>query len=400
MASLADYFATRTFEIRWPRELVAAELDRLLMLADARQPVTNARRTESDWQQQCEHFIREVFTSAVAQQEWELAQRPRQWRDDPWATTVDSRTKEPDSEQLDAKSWLSELRRHVEVLPLRQARRPYWSERHNQQPGPDTLTLSGVARRFGELVLELTRLGYLAWAFGEFCVDGDWDGELGAEPAGEVHRLLGRGALWPVAELCADYTLDDLCDVVEFLADYVRRPMTSRPHNYGGCGLHFDAFDPVQGLRVYRWRVNELLTQSDLGLALDEDGRLENTAPEAIETLVTDMRARTASIHAADTDEISHALGRFRHRGASALDRRHAVIALAGVLERRRGIVKKELLRKDEGALFQLANEFAIRHQNANQHGDYDEQLYLEWIFYWYLATINLTDRILTGQAT
>jgi len=36
MASLADHFAARTFEIRWPRELVAAELDRLLVLADAR----------------------------------------------------------------------------------------------------------------------------------------------------------------------------------------------------------------------------------------------------------------------------------------------------------------------------------------------------------------------------
>jgi hypothetical protein len=71
------------------------------------------------WQQQCGHFIREVFTSAVVVQEWELAQQSKPWSDDPWATTVDSHTERSDSaQQFDAKSWLAELRRHVEILPL------------------------------------------------------------------------------------------------------------------------------------------------------------------------------------------------------------------------------------------------------------------------------------------
>jgi hypothetical protein len=403
VSSLAPYFGTRTFEICWPRELVVAELDRLLALADAHQPLTHARRSSHDWQQQCDHFFREVFTSSVAVQEWELAQQSStKWDEDPWgpgSATGGGWGSQPETTRLaGARDWLKALRLHADVLPPQQARKPYWSERHNQRPGSDTLTLGGVARRVGELVHDLTQLGYLAWAVGEMCVDGDWDGQLGSDPAEEIHRLLGRDGLWPIPAHCNDYSLDDLCDVVEFLADHVRRPMTSRIHSYGGCGLHFDDFDPVQGLRVYRWRTNTLLAQSDLGLVLDEDGRLEKTAPETVEDLVTEVRARTATVHAVDANEIAHALSRFRHRGASALDRRHAVIALAGVLERRRALVKQELLRKDEGALFQLANEFGVRHQNANQRTDYDEQPYLEWIFYWYLATINLTDRIISGQ--
>ena len=47
------------------------------------------------------------------------------------------------------------------------------------------------------------------------------------------------------------------------------------------------------------------------------------------------------------------------------------------------------MLRGDEGALFQIANRFAIRHQNADQQSNYADA-YLDWIFWWYLATVDL----------
>ena len=67
---------------------------------------------------------------------------------------------------------------------------------------------------------------------------------------------------------------------------------------------------------------------------------------------------------------------------------------LAHVLERRRSLLKDKLLRSDEGALFRIANEFAIRHENEKQRSDYDP-VFLDWVFWWYLATIELTDRLL-----
>ncbi len=60
-----------------------------------------------------------------------------------------------------------------------------------------------------------------------------------------------------------------------------------------------------------------------------------------------------------------------------------------GVLESQRAILKSELLSKDEGALFDIANNFDLRHRNANQRSDYDP-LFLEWVFSWYLGTITL----------
>ncbi|HET8930992.1 MAG TPA: hypothetical protein VFN21_10070 [Acidimicrobiales bacterium] len=43
----------------------------------------------------------------------------------------------------------------------------------------------------------------------------------------------------------------------------------------------------------------------------------------------------------------------------------------------------------DEGALFQIANRFDLRHKDGKQLDDYGDE-YLDWIFYWYLATVNL----------
>ncbi len=68
------------------------------------------------------------------------------------------------------------------------------------------------------------------------------------------------------------------------------------------------------------------------------------------------------------------------------------------VLEERRSPLKAELQRRDEGALFQIANEFAVRHQRDGQRGDYDEA-FRDWVFWWYLATIELTDRIIARDA-
>jgi hypothetical protein len=92
-----------------------------------------------------------------------------------------------------------------------------------------------------------------------------------------------------------------------------------------------------------------------------------------------------------------HAIALSRGRDATEHDKRSAVIALVGILEERRSLIRTEIDRKDEGALFGIANEFAIRHQHRGQRGDYDP-VFLDWVFWWYLATIELTDRLLARQ--
>jgi hypothetical protein len=68
---------------------------------------------------------------------------------------------------------------------------------------------------------------------------------------------------------------------------------------------------------------------------------------------------------------------------------RSTIVALAGVLEAHRSVLKQNPLKSDEGAPFDIANNFDLRHRKAYQRTDYDSAL-LEWIFHGYLATISL----------
>jgi hypothetical protein len=97
-------------------------------------------------------------------------------------------------------------------------------------------------------------------------------------------------------------------------------------------------------------------------------------------------------------DQVRHALALFRQRGADRHQKRSAVAALALVLEERRHNVLTEALAKsDSGALFDIANKFHVRHQGAKQKRDYDE-FCLDWIFWLYLASIELTNRVIDEQ--
>jgi hypothetical protein len=67
------------------------------------------------------------------------------------------------------------------------------------------------------------------------------------------------------------------------------------------------------------------------------------------------------------------------------------------ILEERRELINERIGSKNEGALFSLANIFAICHQRRGQQGDYDPA-FLDWIFWWYFRTIEFADRLLGRQ--
>jgi small-conductance mechanosensitive channel len=87
----------------------------------------------------------------------------------------------------------------------------------------------------------------------------------------------------------------------------------------------------------------------------------------------------------------------FRSRAGTREERRSAIVALARILEDRRDLLKEHLTRKDEAALFDIANNYDLRHRNDRQVADYDDD-FLEWIFYWYLATVTLTEKLLASR--
>jgi hypothetical protein len=76
-------------------------------------------------------------------------------------------------------------------------------------------------------------------------------------------------------------------------------------------------------------------------------------------------------------------------------DRKDAIRDLADVLEYLRPRTTKVLTRKDESDLFQIANSFGIRHHNNSQKTAYSKPIWYSWMFYYYLATIHATVRLI-----
>ncbi len=183
--------------------------------------------------------------------------------------------------------------------------------------------------------------------------------------------------------------------LVEVLHDLVSRPRVRVPGMLYTTGQPYAGFAQRPGQGVYRWRVNALLQRYGVAYELAARGEKEGLLIPRLNDPRQDLLDQAgASAHPDDRGRINHAVDLFRKRGATIEERRTAVRNLADVLEHHRSLIKKELLSKDEGALFQIANEFGIRHHNPKQRTDYDEAVFLEWYFWWYLATLQLIYRL------
>lgn len=266
----------------------------------------------------------------------------------------------------------------------------YYSER-KAGGGAGLLAVATTASEFNRLVHSLHERGYFEQRFGKDCVDDPTD----VEPAEVIRARLPREGLWPVDAGRLSQDTELFLDLIEVLYDLVSAPQTRYHHSYGGCGWHHGNFSTRVGRAVYVCEVNRLLTRSILTYRLSDAGEDRGRVVTASDEPRSELAATLADPDHDSTDgTVPHAIALFRARGAARPDKRSACVALAGILEERRSLLKEHLLRPDEGALFQIANQFAIRHQNARQLADYDEA-FLDWIFWTYLSTINLTNHLL-----
>jgi hypothetical protein len=76
--------------------------------------------------------------------------------------------------------------------------------------------------------------------------------------------------------------------------------------------------------------------------------------------------------------------------GATLEDKRNAVRLFADALEFQRKKLGQVLTDKDEDDLLNLANRFGIRHNDLKEKTNYDPDIFLKWMFYYFLNTISL----------
>ena len=286
--------------------------------------------------------------------------------------------------------WLAGLTRASVNLPQEQPPRPYYSQRESSSASTSESSLPTIVSQVCSLVREYHDAHYFAETLGFECAGDSDDSE--SSPEQELEHRVGKPHLWSVE--AEAWTESDLCDFIEVFHDLAARPTRRWFHGFADCGWHPEAFSQRSGRALYRWRMNQLLDTTTLELRLaetgEDTGRMVRRVPGELGRLIED----TLSEHTPTDDPVAHAIALFRDRDGTRQDRRSAIVAPAGVLEERRKLLKDRLLTKDEQALFEIANQYNIRHRRADQHRDYGPE-YLEWIFYWYLATVQLTDRLL-----
>ena len=233
---------------------------------------------------------------------------------------------------------------------------------------------------------------YFDEAFGYSTADGEFEGTLGSDMSAYVLRQLRKPNLWPITVKHVTYSEDDVFDIIELLFDCVSEPVNIRYENGP------DSFNKEAGRREFREDVNELLRDYEQGYELSEEGEVYALPETGLETLLS------ASVPKYDAENVEirvdAAVKKFRNRHSTPDERRDAVRDLADVLEFLREKVKEldVITKKDEGDLFNIANNFAIRHHNAAQKSGYNKAIWYSWMFYFYLATIHTALRLINKK--
>jgi hypothetical protein len=276
--------------------------------------------------------------------------------------------------------------------------RRYWSERQGRGPRGDPLTIEQLRRLVFSSLDELFERYFFQEAFGYHCVDdGDMPGLVGQDANAWFLRRLHRDDIWPYRAKGDRYDEDTLFDVLEALHDLVSAPVHGRFHDFAGCGWHYGIFDKLKGQQEFRSVINPALERFEQPLQMTPAGEIILLGPAEFRPLLEAPLPTNADADLV-TARVDEAVRIFRGRGSTKAERRQAVRELADVLEVLRPDIKDELLPKDERELFRIANGFAIRHNNRDQRHDYDDAIWLSWVFWVYLATIHAVLRLRDKQ--
>lgn len=263
--------------------------------------------------------------------------------------------------------------------------RKYYSLRKSE---PQKISLESLKEMVISIWRDFSTRGYFQEYLGTSCVDGDTPGKVGTNLEGYVLRKLRKTNLWPFAEKYKDYSEEDLFDMIEFFFDHISMPLEdgAHYHSWNDCGWHYNKFDDI-GLGAFQFaeEVNQFLNDYSDGYELSSKGEILSLFPSHLLPLTeTLILTKDQNIK----EKMEHAATKFRKYSSTINDREDAIKTLVGCLEFLRPEVKKILDKKDEDDLFNIANNFAIRHSNQKQKTNYDKTIWLSWMFYFYYATL------------
>jgi hypothetical protein len=269
--------------------------------------------------------------------------------------------------------------------------RDYYNRRTGKEGQPPRLAVPEIGRMLTTVYTLIEQHGYLQRSFGYHCVDaGTVAGLDGTDLRDAVYLTTGIKLANGVPEFLSDADEVELFTLTEFLHDHIAKPVKGGYfHDWSNCGWHYDpqagTFDDAGARTEWRGKINAFLKFYEDGYQLSAAGEIVRIEPDGTSELV---RAQLSpQVSPTDRAKVAAAVRTFHLGRSTREERKQAVRALADVLEFHRAAVK-EHLSKDEGDLFNIANNFSIRHHRADQRDDYDDA-WLTWLFYSYLSTVH-----------
>ena len=190
---------------------------------------------------------------------------------------------------------------------------------------------------------------------------------------------------------------EEFFDILEFLYKHCSKPIRGSGyyHSWNNCGLHdckYDNDSQKMGREEFRQEINIIIALYQDGFQINENGQIMSMAQNGFKPLI---EAKIKHNNQAVQNPVEKAKEHFFRHNATLSDRKHAVRDLADALEHIRKDVKQVLTKKDESELFEILNNFGIRHNNSEQKINYDEDIFYSWLFYHYLAAFHACDKLI-----
>lgn len=288
------------------------------------------------------------------------------------------------------------IRRLKQIGPrpgLPQRKGPYFIER-TTAPKPSERNVA--FNRFHAAVLALVddfeKAGWFAKHFGQECLEDRWVGGMSGSLPAYILRSTGLELDWPI-EHTVELDEPEIFTLVEFLFDHASEPVNGYFHGWNGCGMHWEQFHDRGGREHWRDQVNLILETYGRGFHMSEVGQIQVLGEPGLARL---HQAPIPSTSEPDRFEamVEKARDRFLRWSADPHERRIALGELAHALEALRSEAKTHMMSEDERRLFEIANQFSIRHNNAVQRSEYNKAIWHSWFFYLFLSTCHLLLRL------
>ena len=203
---------------------------------------------------------------------------------------------------------------------------------------------------------------------------------------------------FPITKWSLDkITEDHIFDILEFLYDRVSKPgdLVGMTNETGWNYEDYRDYDEKIGQEEFRNKANIFLSEYKDGFELTLDGIILAIGSDGLQNI---FNAEIISYDEVNVDsKVRNAIAKWRNRHLSLSEKKEAIRELADVFEwlKKTKELGTVLDNKDEKALFDLANNFGIRHHNPDQKTNYDPTIWYSWIFHFYLATYHAAIRLL-----